>query len=315
MRRAKQTAVLFVLALAVLLAVGRGSRPAPRAPDTGRFVKAGDVELFVQETGPKDGPAVVFLHGAAGWSESWREAMTEGASRGFHCVAMDLPPLGFSEHPSDRDYSMPRQADRVLALLDALKLDRVVLVGHSFGGRATVEAALRSPKRIKTLVLVDPALSLAPVPDGQVQPLPVRALLKSRTLRRIFSSLILTNPRFSRRLLTLFVADPSVATPARVALFQRPLSRDGAADAAADWLPTLLTTVGDPKSSDRAAYARLTMPVVLIWGEKDATTPLEQGKDLLTLLPSARLVVIPGVGHLPPLEAPERFDKILFDSL
>ena len=70
------------------------------APSTGRFVQAGDVELYIQEMGPADGPAILFIHGTAAWSEFWRETMTQLADAGFHCVAIDIPPFGFSQRPA-----------------------------------------------------------------------------------------------------------------------------------------------------------------------------------------------------------------------
>lgn len=280
------------------------------APTTGRFIQADDVELFVQESGPPNAPAIVFMHAAGGWSETWRDALDACPARGFHCIAPDLPPLGFSQRPADDDYSLQRQAQRLVALLDALRLKQVVLVGHSFGARATVETAMLAPRRVRALVLVDPALSLD---AGAEPPFLIRALLNHPSLRAELSAAVLTNPAFTRRLLTLFVADPAVATPERVAVYQRPLSVKGTARAAVDWLPTLLTTVGSPRSAVRAAYQGLSMPTLLIWGEKDSTTPLEQGRDLQHLIPGARLTVIPKVGHMVPLENPAEFQGRLFD--
>ena len=68
-------------------------------------------------------------------------------------------------------------------------------------------------------------------------------------------------------------------------------------------------------SSDPAAYSRLSMPVLLIWGEKDTTTPLSLGQYLTRLIPGSRLVTMPGVGHMPPIEDADAFGRILLAFL
>ena len=92
------------------------------APSTGRFVQAGDVELFIQEMGPLDGQAILFIHGTAAWSGLWRETMTPLAEAGYRCIAIDIPPFGYSERPSTPSYGNAAQAKRIVALMDALEI-------------------------------------------------------------------------------------------------------------------------------------------------------------------------------------------------
>ena len=66
-------------------AYGEGSIATEIAPATGHFVHAHDVDLFVQEAGPSNGMAVLFVHGTGAWSETWRDTMTALAGRGFSC--------------------------------------------------------------------------------------------------------------------------------------------------------------------------------------------------------------------------------------
>jgi hypothetical protein len=83
------------------------------APSTGRFVAAGDADLFVQEAGPPSGDPVVLIHGTGAWSEIWRETMAALGERGFHAIALDLPPFGYSEKlPGAPSYARQLQARR-----------------------------------------------------------------------------------------------------------------------------------------------------------------------------------------------------------
>jgi pimeloyl-ACP methyl ester carboxylesterase len=286
------------------------------APGTGRFVRAHDVELFVQERGDPSRPAVVFVHGTGAWSETWLPAMDAVAAAGFHAVALDLPPFGYSQRPDPSRYDKTEQGRRIAALLDALGLERPVLVGHSFGGGPTVEAVLAAPERVRGLVLVDAALGIreAGQPPGS-GPMLARAFLSIRPLRDAVVAALLSNPRFTRRLLQSFVADPAVATDERVAIYQRPLAVRGTTRAFGHWLPALLLPDAKARSENPASYAALRLPVVALWGDRDTITPLAQGQRVVGLVPGARLVVLPGLGHIPQIEGPEPFHRALVEAL
>jgi pimeloyl-ACP methyl ester carboxylesterase len=313
---------LFVVA-AVALAMMRwqaGRRETvsagASAPRSGRFVKALDVELFVQERGDPSRPAVVFVHGTGAWSETWVPAMDAVAAAGFHAVALDLPPFGYSQRPDPPRYDKREQGRRIAALLDALGLQRPTLVGHSFGGGPTVEAVLVAPERLRALVLVDAALGIREAGQAPAEgPLPVRAFLAARPLRDAVVATFVSNPRFTRRLLQSFVADPAVATDERVAVYQRPLTVRGTTRAFGEWLPALLLPDARARSEDPAEYARLRLPLVALWGERDTITPLAQGRRLAGLVPGARLVVLPDIGHIPQIENATAFNRALVGAL
>jgi pimeloyl-ACP methyl ester carboxylesterase len=82
------------------------------APSMGHFVKAADVELFVQEEGPSHGPPVVLVHGTGAWSEIWRSTMRALADSGYRAIALDMPPFGYSSRPANADYRDEAQARR-----------------------------------------------------------------------------------------------------------------------------------------------------------------------------------------------------------
>jgi pimeloyl-ACP methyl ester carboxylesterase len=315
--------LLLLLAAVLVLGAcrwqaGRRERDVARqaAPPGGRFVQAADVVLYVQEAGRPEAPAVLFVHGTGAWSETWRGAMTAAAAAGFHAVAIDLPPFGYSQRPDGGRYGKLDQGRRIVGALDGLGIGQVVLVGHSFGGGPTVEAALQVPGRVRGLVLVDAALAIGTGAEPGPAPSPLlRGALALSPLRDAVVATFLSNPRFTRRLLLSFIADPAAATPERVALYQRPLSVEGTTRAMGQWLPALLTPRETARSEDPAAYAGLSMPVFLIWGDRDTVTPLEQGRRLATLAPHAELAVLGGVGHIPQIESPARFEELLVKLL
>lgn len=282
------------------------------APPAGRFVRAADLEVFVQEGGPASGPVVVFLHGTGSWGEMWRDTLDAAGAAGFRTVAVDLPPFGYSERPGQPAYRTEDQARRILGVLDAVGAPRATLVGHSFGGRATLLAALSAQDRVRALVLVDPALGLdqpEQAPSGLVP-----ALLSVRPLRNALISATATNPLLTRRFLSMMIADPAAANETRVAMLQRPLALQGSTDAVGEWAGIFLTASDAPL---RAVFAASPprMPTLLVWGSADTITPLPQGQWLAQRIPGARLVVLDGLGHIPQIESPARFNETLLGFL
>jgi pimeloyl-ACP methyl ester carboxylesterase len=319
LRAAIAVLAMAAIALAVMRwqATRRETRSAAEtAPRSGRYVRAHDVELFVQERGDPARPAVVFVHGTGAWSETWLPAMDAAAAAGFRAVALDLPPFGYSLRPDRPRYDKREQGRRIAALLDAMALERPVLVGHSFGGGPTVEAVLAGPQRVRGLVLVDAALGIrddgVPPSSGSAV---ARGLLSVGPMREALVATFLTNPRFTRRLLQSFVADPAIATDARVAVYQRPLSVRGTTRAFAQWLPALVLPDPLASSEDPTVYARLRLPVVALWGDRDTVTPLDQGRRVVGLVTGARLVVLPGIGHIPQIEDAAAFNRALVGVL
>src|SRR5262249_4345722 len=128
------------------------------APASGRFVRAGDVNLFIQELGPPGAAVVVGVRGRGAGRELGRGTLVATAAAGFHAVALDLPPFGYSERPAPPAYGRQDQARRILGVIDALGVRQATLVGHSFGGGPTMEAALLAPERVHALVLADAAI-------------------------------------------------------------------------------------------------------------------------------------------------------------
>jgi pimeloyl-ACP methyl ester carboxylesterase len=302
-----------LIAFTIAASVRESKDRVEAAPARGRFVRAADVDLYLQEWGPAGGPPVVFLHAAGGWSEAWKHTGEVLAGRNFRSIGLDMPPLGYSERPASPRYSREAQAKRVIGALDALNIPAAVLVGHSFGGRAVAQAALEHPERVRGLVLVDAALSFADA--GPRRPTLVDAALRIAPLRTALAASTFGNPLFTRKLIQLFVADPNRVTPYWVDLYQRPIDVKGTSRAIGDWLPQLLAEHDGSTSSDPAAYSRLTMPVLLVWGEQDTTTPLSLGQYLARLIPGAKLATMPGTGHMPPIEDAETFHRILLAFL
>ena len=115
------------------------------------------------------------------------------AAAGFHVIALDLPPFGFSDRPGS--YTRQDQAARINDVLDQLKAAPAIIVGHSFGAGAATELAMRYPDRARALVLVDAALGLTAAPSDAPW------IIQPKWIREILVSLTITNPVATKTLL------------------------------------------------------------------------------------------------------------------
>ena len=326
LRRAGEGACFLLLLVAALLSFfafsTRMRETAPRvtsAPPSGRFVRAADAEVYLQEAGPATGSPILLVHGTGAWSELWRETMTFLADQGYRAIAIDVPPFGYSEKLVGADtFRRELQARRLAGVLDALDLKKATILAHSVGSRPVVELALAVPDRIRALILVDPALGFAPRRPGepprfqQNDPSALqRVVFAVPRLRDALLGATASNPLLTRKVFEGFVSRREAVTDARVAVLRRPLSVERTTRSYGDWFGNLMTSADSSLSSDFGRFRTFTMPVLLIWGDTDSVTPLWQGEDLRGLIPGSTLEIVHGAGHIPHLEDPAAFQRAL----
>lgn len=300
-------AVLVVLVLIGfrLWAAWREAEPL-LPPAEGRMIETSLGAVYVEEAGAADDPAVLLVHGSVGWARMWQPTAEALAAAGYRAIAFDLAPMGFSDRDPGDDYSRARQAARILALVKALEVEPV-LVAHSFGAGPAAEAAMGTPGAFSGLVVVDGAIGLNAARD-----LPL--VLAPERVRELLVAASITNPLASAPLLKTFLYRKHVVTPEMITMLQRPMNQPGATVTLARWLPTLIVPPVDAMSVTEAGWQGLAVPVAIIWGEQDNVTPLAQGQRLADLA-SARLFVLPEVGHIPQIEDPAAFHAALLEAL
>lgn len=298
--------VLVVVALAgfrVAAALRETETSEQAAGESALFVEADGLKLHYRSWGPETGPALLLVPGTMAWSETFRDIAGPLGDKGFRVISPDMPPFGYSTRPADSDFSRAAQARRLLAFADALKLDRFALGVHSYGGGGAIEAAFLAPERIEALILLDVAIGLGRTEKPEP---PLASVMEVDALRDIVVSATFTNPLLIGKGLRDFIADDTLATDERIALYARPLDMAGSTEAIGDWLMTGL--YGDERgarSADLAAYEAFNSPVLVIWGRDDTVTPLDQGEAIAAAFQTARLEVLDGVNHIPHVERPD----------
>lgn len=241
------------------------------------------LRLHVRDTGPREAPALLMLHGFGASLHTW-EPWAEALQAHYRVIRVDLPGSGLSPPDPSGVYTDARTEQILLALLDQLGLARVTLIGHSIGGRIAWGLAARHPQRVARLVLIAPDGFASPGFEyGKAPEVPASFKLMTRVLPKALLRMSLA-PAY---------ADPEALSDR---LTQRYFDLIRAPGARAAMLARMQQTVlTDPRPQLR----QITAPTLLMWGEQDAMIPFANSADYLAALPQARLVALPGIGHLP----------------
>ncbi|MGW5086929.1 alpha/beta fold hydrolase [Streptomyces coelicoflavus] len=250
--------------------------------------------MHVVHDGPPQAPPILLIHGSGASGASWGPVVPALAER-RHVLRVDLPGCGRS--PATESYDVPRQAARLAALLDDLGLRSVTVVGHSSGGYVATALAERRPDLVGTIALV----STGPALDALLpQPMILRLLLAPP-----FGPLLW--PRRTDAMLRKGI-DATAARPVDVPADMiedvrgisyrsfRTVLRGNTAYLAERGVPERL--------------AALAVPVLVLFGASDPRWE-PSSAHRYEAVPHARLEILPGVGHLPPLEAPEATADLL----
>jgi len=262
--------------------------PAPSRP---RYV--GD-RFSYMEAGRPNLPPIVLLHGIGANSMHWRYQLAGLAER-FRVIAWNAPGYMLSDNlraetPSGRDY-----ADALDDFLTALGIASFDIVANSFGTSVAQSFAYHYPDRIGRAVFTGTSVAWPTTLDERAQALKARAAMIERG-----------SYGFGERVTALL---GSAASRQTIALVQHTLR----ATNPAGFMRAARFLTGDDKPP---LGAGLTMPLLLIQGEEDRVRPASENAELLaTAVPGAMLLMLPGCGHLPEVEAPTQVNELIEQHL
>lgn len=254
------------------------------------------------------GPVVLLLHGIAGSSSTWVPAMRLLESR-FTVIAPDFLGHGASDKP-DGDYSLGNHASAMRDLLKVLDVDRVTVVGQSFGGGVALQLSYQFPELCERLVLVDAGglgrevswmLRLLAVPGVEL----VLPLVFPHIAGEWGDSVV------------RFVEDRGVRSPRVTEMWRsyRSLTDPAYRRAFLRTMRSVIDSGGQSVSAIDRLYLAGGLPALVVWGADDHIIPVSHAYRAQEALPDSRLVVFEGVGHFPHAEVPERFVDALVEFI
>lgn len=271
------------------------------------FVDVAGVPVAYLDEG--EGEPLLLLHGCPFSAYQWRDAIPRLATR-FRVIAPDLLGLGDTEVTLSDDYRLPRDAEMVCGLLDALGLDSVHVVGHDHGGATCLLLMGTSPERLRSVVLTnieaydswpssEERIYLELIVNPLTSPLVWATLHSRRARRRIFAIAAHRREALGDEVLEAFV-HPHISTPARWQRLRRffawqldPGHRRATMDAV-------------------AGMREFTKPTLILWGQRDVNFGGAIAERLLDDIPGAdRLEWMKDSGHLPMLEEPDAYTRAI----
>jgi len=315
-RRPIITCGLILLLLVLLVFVGpflvpvpplEGTKPIEELlDDDSQILEIDGLDVHYKIQGNGD-PALILLHGFGASVFSWREVMGSLSQYGT-VIAYDRPAFGLTERPTEWEgenpYSLQAQVDLLAGLMDAMQIDRAVLVGNSAGGTICVHFALQNPERVAALILVDAAIYSGGGVSGWLKP-----ILRTPQVQHL-------GPLIARQiqvrgpdLIDLAWHDPSRLTAEDLAGYTEPLMVEGWDEAL--WQMTLASDGPDlgPMLGD------LSVPTLVITGDDDRIVPTQQSVRLADEIPGAVLSVLADCGHVPHEECPDAFLSAVADFM
>jgi len=262
-----------------------------RIPDASRSRYVGD-RFSYMEAGPVDAPPLILLHGIGANSMHWRFQFAGLADR-RRVIAWNAPGYMLSDALRADNPDQHAYADALADFMDSLAIQRADLFGNSFGTRVALSVAITHPSRIGRMVLTGAGIGRKDVPDHE----------RAAALRAREAQIASGGFGFGDRVAALLGPAASADTIDLVQRTLRATNPHGFLQAARfGMLPVSTLDHAD----------RITMPVLLIQGDQDRVNPLvANARPLSKALPRARLTVLPGIGHLPEVEAWEQVNTLV----
>jgi len=262
------------------------------------------MNIFYFEAGKKNEKTILMIHGLGDEADTWRHVIQPLAER-FHVIAMDLPGFGRSDKPATK-YSPGFFKYAIIELMDALSLNKVILMGSSLGAILAQDLTLTHEDRVEGLILVDGGLLQIESMGGWSFRLMLLPLIGEWLYTRLRK-----DPQAAFNSLGNVYSDlAGLPEPDRTFLFTRVNKRvwsDGQRRAYFSTLRKLTAYVLNQQSTlpDKLFY--LETPTLVIHGQNDSLFPEVNARGIANVQPVAQLITINGSGHLPHQEHPQLF--------
>lgn len=274
---------------------GHGSvDPRAADPEIGRSLDVGGVATNYHDAG--EGRAVLLVHGSgpgvSAWA-NWRGTIPD-LSRAFRVLAPDVMGFGYTSPPDRGGYTVNRWCAHLVGFLDALGIDRVSVVGNSFGGALTLHLAARHPDRVRRLVLMGSVGVRGHLTPGLDQVWGFTPSLPNM-----------------RRLLDLFAYDADRVGDELAAMRLAAATRPGVHEAFSAMFPAPRQAALDALDLADDMIAGLEQPTLIVHGRDDRVIPLANSLRLLQLITASQLHVFGQCGHWVQIEHQVRFNALV----
>jgi pimeloyl-ACP methyl ester carboxylesterase len=297
------TIILSLIVLLILVIVGLfvfssiiAGKVEKALPPRGQFITIGADRIHYVEHG--SGPPIVIVHGLSGQLLNFAYLDIPKLARSHRVILIDRPGAGYSTRGVQSSATIFAQATAVAGFIDALKLDRPLLVGHSLGGAISLAVALNHPQTISRLALIAPLTHVQSDPPEVFRGMAIASPLMRRVIAHTLA-IPVGMKKGSNVLAAVFAPDP-VPRDFRVKggglLVFRPASFYASS--------TDMLAIAEDMPAMERGYPTLTLPVNVLYGRQDQVLDYRRhGEALVQKIPHAKLTLVDG-GHMLPVTLP-----------
>lgn len=273
------------------------------SPEIGREITAAGYRTNVHDHGAdnaKSDVPVMMIHGSGpgvtAWA-NWRLVIPELA-KNRRVVAPDMLGFGYTERPEDNTYNRERWVAHAIGVMDALDLEKVDLVGNSFGGGLALALAIEHPERVRRLVLMGSVGVSFPITEGLDEVWGYEPSLENM-----------------RRLMDVFAFNKGLLTDELAEMRYQASIRPGFQESFAAMFPAPRQRWVDNLASPEEDIRALPHETLILHGREDEVIPLEASLKLAELIDRAQLHVFGRCGHWTQIEHASRFARLVNDFL
>ena len=262
-----------------------------------RYLKSGSqIELHFTDTGPRDAPILVLVHGYSASLNTW-DAWVRNLRKDYRVIRLDLPGHGLSRCVDNDEIGIEQFIASIDRVTHSLDVDQFTLVGSSMGGHTAWAYALAHPDRLDGLVLVDAAGWLSAPGEDDKDPV-IFKLLRKGFARNVMKDLDMS--ALIRSGLENSFADPELVTDEMVerysAMSRAPCHREALLKIMSG------TTLRVPASKER--LSAIAVPTLILHGDTDNLIPVAHAEKFADAIPGSKLIIYPETGHIPQEEQP-----------
>jgi pimeloyl-ACP methyl ester carboxylesterase len=269
----------------------------------GNYIDVKGQQIRVYQTG--SGPDILLIHGLPGCIEDWETIMPE-LSKKFRVTAFDRPGHGFSS-ANKLKYNLEQNADFAFALIDKLKLNNPVVVGHSYGGSTVVEMAERNASNVKAFVSVSPVTSSMGKPDIIIYILKTPVIgPASAWLVKLFTGCKMIREGLDEAFDPNQKDIPQGFADTRCMIFSQ---------------PKVIKTLSHEEMTMRQdvkkmtpLYGNIKIPLFIVHGGSDKVVPFTDGVLLNKAVPGSKLTLLKNTGHMVQYARPAELIKVIEEA-
>lgn len=253
------------------------------------MVMVDGLNIYYKDSGPKDAPVVLLLHGFGSSLQTW-DFWAAKLETYYRVIRLDLPGFGLTGPSPLHDYSESNDLATLTHFVDKLGVSSFSIVGHSMGGKMAWSLAAAEPDRVKALVLM--------APDGFPEAKDIGT--KPYAMPAVMGMIKFCLPKFLvRKSIEPAFFDSSALSDRLVDRYYDMLRAPGVRNAILERANQTIYTDPVPR------LEKITAPTLLVWGEKDLMIPSSNAQSYTRVLSSSKTVLLPNLGHLVQEEQPE----------